>query len=301
MKSMAPDPERPSTAGAAPASFAELLALEELDDNLYRGRCHAGVPLRAFGGQVAAQALVAAGATVTAQRRVHSLHGYFIRPGRPDRHIIYQADRVRDGRSFSTRRVTAVQGGEAIFTLSASFQTPEGEPVHQRSLPLAPPPEELADDGRPTGEFINSRFQETLLPVLEIRPVPPEPADSASSQSSRFWVRVRGRLPDDPLGHACALTYISDVRLARTASATHRAAFGNLMIASLDHAVWFHREFRADDWLLVDLLSTTAGFGRGLAHGAFFTRDGLQVASVVQEILIRPEIDRTVDARTPRD
>ena len=284
---MADDPTSPV---ASPSSFAELLDLEELDDDLYRGYCHAGRPLRAFGGQVAAQALAAAGATVTPERRIHSLHGYFIRAGRPDRHIVYQVDRVRDGRSFTTRRVMAVQRGKAIFTLSASFQIPEGASVHQAAMPSVPPPDELGEASRVAGDAAVARFREMIAPILDIRVVPDEPIDAIPT--TRFWVRVRGRLPDTSLPHACALTYISDLRLARTASATHRAAFGDLMLASLDHAVWFHRDFRADDWLLADLRSPTAGFGRGLAHGGFFARDGRLVASVVQEIVARARVER---------
>lgn len=279
------DPPRETTS----SSFAELLDVEELDDNLYRGRCHAGRPLRAFGGQVAAQALVAAGATVSDDRPVHSLHGYFIRAGQPDRHIVYLVDRVRDGRSFTTRRVTAAQRGEAIFTLSASFQVREGESVHQATPPDVPVPEQIGDAGPHVPG--SSPLQARLRPVLDIRPIPVGPDDGAPT--ARFWVRVREQLPDDPLHHACALTYISDLRLARTASATHRTAFGELMVASLDHAVWFHREFRADDWLLVDLRSPTAGFGRGLAYGSFYAHDGGLVASVIQEIVVRARDDRS--------
>jgi acyl-CoA thioesterase-2 len=272
-----------SSDDAALTSFGALLDVDELDDNLYRGLCHAGAPLRAFGGQVAAQALVAAGATVSGERPVHSLHGYFIRPGRPDRHIVYQVDRVRDGRSFTTRRVTAVQRGQAIFTLSASFQVREGESVHQAAMPDVPPPDEIEETQLHAPG--TSPLQARIRPLLDARPVPVEPDDGVPA--TRFWVRVREHLPDDPLHHACALTYISDLRLARTASATHRAAFENVMVASLDHAVWFHRDFRADDWLLADLRSPTAGFGRGLAYGGVYTQGGQLVASVVQEIVVR--------------
>lgn len=270
-----------------PGSFADLLDVEELDDNLYRGHCHAATPLRAFGGQVAAQALIAAGVTLGTDRRVHSLHGYFIRPGQPDRPIFYQVDRVRDGRSFTTRRVTAIQRGEAIFTLSASFHAPEGESVHQAEMPTLPLPDELGGGGQPDSSVAGSRFRAAVESVLEIRPVPLEPADAPGYPVSRFWVRVRGRFPRDPLRHACALTYISDLRLTRTASAAHRTAFGDLMAASLDHAVWFHRDFRADEWLLFNQDSRTSGFGRGLAHGEFFTLDGRLVATVVQEVVVR--------------
>lgn len=268
--------------GARPEGpgFADLLTLERVEDDIFRGRCHEGTPLRAFGGQVAAQALVAAGSTVAEPRRVHSLHSYFLRGGSTEEPIVYLVDRTRDGRSFSTRRVSAVQHGEVIFTLSASFQGPEDGVEHQARMPVAPLPE-----GGPPEPPASPRTgrTSTLGLVLDIREVPHDgdPADQ------RLWVRTRDKLDDDPLRHVCALTYISDLRLASTVALPHREG-GPYALTSLDHALWFHRGFRADEWLLFAQHSPTASGARGLAMGSFFTEDGRQVATVVQEALIRP-------------
>jgi acyl-CoA thioesterase-2 len=257
--------------------FAELLELERIEDNLCRGWCHPGRPRQAFGGHVAAQALVAAGATVPAERGVHSLHGYFVRPGRTDRSIVYSVDRTRDGRSFTTRRVTALQDGEVIFTLSASFQRPEPSSEHQSAMPAAVPPDEATEI--PFGRWTSG------LAAVELRLVPDAPtAGSGRGPRQQMWVRAREPLGDNQLRNVCALTYTSDIRLAATAVSRQET----VRVTSLDHAVWVHRPFLMDEWLLFDMESPSRAFARGLVRGEFYTRGGALVASVVQEVLIRP-------------
>ncbi|MFC4602290.1 acyl-CoA thioesterase [Rhodococcus kronopolitis] len=273
---------------ASPA-FVDLLRLETADDDTYLGRCHAAAPMRAFGGQVAAQALIAAGRTVAADRVAHSLHGYFIRGGRADRPIEYRVDRTRDGGSFTTRRVSAEQDGETIFSLSVSFQRQEDGADDQPSMPEAPRPEGLtAAKHRWTNWFGSGPPVQTS--VLDLRfvddstvPLP----DLGHGPRQQFWVRVRDELPDDTLLHMGALTYISDINLARTASLDRGNGPMRRQIASLDHALWFHRPFRADRWLLFTQESPTASGGRGFARGQLYTEDGLLVASVAQEVLMR--------------
>ncbi|WP_280701546.1 acyl-CoA thioesterase II [Kitasatospora sp. GP82] len=282
-------------------SFAELLRIEELDKNLFRGCCHAGAPMRTFGGQVAAQALTAAGRTVSPDRLVHSLHSYFLRPGDPQRPIEYEVDRVRDGFSYATRRVTAVQHGEAIFTLSASFKRPEEAGTRQRTMPPVPGPEELPNpiplwaESDPEGYANGGGFR-----ALDMRFVPADspgmPPELPGVPQQFVWLRTGTSLPaDDPLLQVCALTYLSDLTLAPTAALhiqPHRMQRSGpplVMLASLDHAMWFHRPFRADDWLLFAQRSPSAADGRGLAIGEFYNRDGELVASAVQEALLREQ------------
>ncbi|MFB7666661.1 acyl-CoA thioesterase [Kitasatospora sp. NPDC056138] len=280
-------------------SFIELLRIEQLDKNLFRGSCHAGAPTRTFGGQVAAQALTAAGRTVDPARTVHSLHGYFLRPGDPQRPIEYEVDRARDGFSYATRRVTAVQRGEAIFTLSASFKLPEEAGTRQRTMPPVPGPEELPDPfplwaaKSPEDYARSSGFR-----ALDMRFVPADapgvPAELPGVPQQFVWLRAGTPLPaDDPLVQVCALTYLSDLTLASTAALhvqpprMQRSEPARIMLASLDHAMWFHRPFRADDWLLFAQRSPSASDGRGLTLGEFYNRDGELVASAVQEALVR--------------
>ncbi|HSA52208.1 MAG TPA: acyl-CoA thioesterase II [Yinghuangia sp.] len=273
-------------------SFVDLLSLDEIEQNIFRGTCHAGSPLRAFGGQVAAQALVAAGRTVTAERPVHSLHSYFLRPGRTTSPIIYLVDRVRDGRSFTTRRVTAVQHGETIFTLSASFKVPETTTEHQRAMPDVPRPEDLPDPfgGRRGKEREHYGASQTRL-VMDMRFVPQDrqPATHLTDgvPHQRVWMKAAEQLPDDPLLHVCAMAYMSDLTLAGTAAAPHVTDPQNLQMASLDHAMWFHRPFRADEWLLFAQASPTAQDARGFAIGEFYDHEGVLVAHAVQEAVIR--------------
>jgi acyl-CoA thioesterase-2 len=284
-------------------TFVDLLELEVIDRDIFRGSTHAGAPMRTFGGQVAAQALVAAGKTA-GDRAVHSLHSYFLRPGSPSAPIIYLVDRVRDGGSFTTRRVDAVQYGETIFTLSASFKRHEEGREHQRPSPIVRPPEESLDLYKAADEAGESRGSGMSRLVLELRGpdptsrfagsnVAPGPGDDAVGMLDadiprrRFWMRAADRLPDDPLLHVCALAYMSDLTLAGTATLLHDIPPNELMLASLDHAMWFHRPFRADQWLLFSVESPSSGDGRGLASGEFYTEDGRLVASVMQEALIR--------------
>ena len=247
-----------------------LLDLEPIEVNIFRGQSPDEQRQRVFGGQVAGQALVAAGRTVE-RGVVHSLHAYFLRPGDPTIPIIYEVDRIRDGRSFTTRRVVAVQHGRAIFNLSASFHVPEQGLDHQRPMPMGvPDPESL-----PPYEW--GRRQ------IDLRFVPPE----ARGGHQRVWMRADGPLPDDPLLHACVVAYASDMTLLDSATRPHGMSFDGGAMASLDHAMWFHRSFRADEWLLYDQHSPTAAEARGLATGTIFSQDGRLVVSVVQEGLMR--------------
>jgi acyl-CoA thioesterase-2 len=282
---------------AALDQLVDLLDLEPLEVNLYRGFSPNEERLRVFGGQVAAQALVAAGRTVAdghgAERPVHSLHAYFLRPGDPKIPIIYEVDRIRDGRSFTTRRVAAIQRGEAVFHLSASFHTPETGVSHQEPMPSVPDPETL-----PTWAEAMAPYAETLGGQLD-RPRPidvrhvGEPVRTTPSGTStrppthRMWLRANGRLPDDPLLHACLVAYASDMTLLDTIMLPHGLIWTEGSQASLDHAMWFHRPFRADEWLLYDQRSPTAAGALGLATGTLFSREGSLVVSVVQEGLLR--------------
>jgi acyl-CoA thioesterase II len=280
----------------------ELLDLEQIEVNIFRGRSPEERQQRVFGGQVAGQALVAAGRTVPDDRPVHSLHAYFIRPGDPSVPIVYTVDRVRDGRSFTTRRVVAVQHGKAIFTLSASFHREEPGAEHQSSMPAVPDPETL-----PT---FQERLEKLFGPMgvdffrrrpIELRHVSPLTWEAAKDPDlaraeSLVWLRVAGELPDDPLLHVCLMTYASDLTLLDTVLLRHGLAWGDKRTigASLDHAMWFHRPFRADRWLLYAQDSPNARGARGLARGQVFTQEGELVVSVVQEGLIRV-------SDTPRD
>ncbi|WP_371478284.1 acyl-CoA thioesterase [Kitasatospora sp. NBC_00315] len=283
--------------GTAP--FADLLRIEELDKNLFRGWCHAGAPMRAFGGQVAAQALTAAGRTIGPERTVHSLHSYFLRPGDPTQPITYEVDRVREGLTYATRRVTAVQRDEAIFTLSASFKIPEEAESRQRTMPPVPGPEGLPDPFRARAQADPEAYAATAgFRTLDLRFIPADapgiPAETPGVPQQFVWLRAGTPLPqDDQLLQVCALTYLSDLTLASTATLHlqlplfQRTEPPAVIIASLDHAMWFHRPFRADEWLLFAQRSPSASDGRGLAHGEFYNREGLLVASAVQEALIR--------------
>ena len=266
-------------------SLIDLLDLEQIEVNIFRGRSPSDWRQRVFGGQVAGQALVAAGRTVPPDRPVHSLHAYFIRPGDPSTPIVYTVDRVRDGRSFTTRRVSAIQHGKTIFTLSASFHHPEPGIQHTVGMPPVPPPDtiaQLADDGVLAGNSIDLRF------------VGPSRVDSggqriADTEHNLVWLRANGELPDDPLLHVCLMTYASDLTLLDSVLRRHGLTWtdGQTTGASLDHAMWFHRPFRADRWLLYDQESPTAAGARGLAWGHVFTDEGELVVSVVQEGLVR--------------
>lgn len=273
-----------------------LLDLEQIEVNIFRGRSPESRQQRVFGGQVAGQALVAAGRTVPLSRPVHSLHAYFIRPGDPSVPIVYQVDRLRDGRSFTTRRVTAVQHGEAIFTLSASFQVVEQGPRHQTAMPDAPAPETLPQMRERMTPLFGERFATEFAGSrpFDLRHATPLTWEAAKDPAlrtaeSKVWLRTEGDLPDDPLLHVCLMTYASDMTLLDTVLLNHGLAWGDqrTMGASLDHAMWFHRPFRADEWLLYAQEAPVAEGARGLARGQVFTKDGDLVVSVIQEGLIR--------------
>ncbi len=280
---------------AAVDALLEVLDLEEIDTNLYRGRSPEVGPQRVFGGQVAGQALVAAGRTVDPERRVHSLHGYFVRPGDSNHPIVYTVENVRDGRSFSVRRTVAVQHGKPIFFLSASFHRTEQGLDHAAESPGDVPPPEAV----PTMADRLARYPERLGIWSQIpRPIDVrylgEPGwvrsgDRPRQARQRVWMRFDGKLPDDPLIHACALAYASDLTLLDAVLSVHGEVWGpgGFVGASLDHALWFHREFRADEWFLYDCSSPSASGGRGLASGRLFDAAGGHIASVVQEGLLR--------------
>src|SRR3954454_13094833 len=277
-------------------ALGELLDLEPIEVNIFRGRSPADASSqRVFGGQVAGQALVAAGRTVPPDRPVHSLHAYFLRPGDPSIPIVYEVDRMRDGRSFTTRRVVAIQHGKPIFNLSASFQLEQPGVEHQVDMPTdVPSPESLptfAERFAPYQHELGAWY--TRPRPVDMRYVgdPPRAAIDKGPQepSSKVWIRADGDLPHDPLLHVCVATYASDMMLLDSVLLPHGLAWqaGNLTGASLDHAMWFHRPFRADDWLLYDQWSPSASGSRGLAAGRMWRRDGSLAVSVVQEGLIR--------------
>ncbi len=272
-----------------------LLDLERIEVDIFRGRSPKVSLQRVFGGQVAGQALVAAGRTVPADRPVHSLHAYFLRPGDPAIPIVYQVDRIRDGRSFTTRRVVAIQHGLAIFNLAASFQRGESGLDHQGRMPAVPDPASLptlAERYAPVADKLGAFA--TLPRPIDLRYVddPPwlrQPDGPDGDGSNRVWLRTDGALPDDPLVHVCALTYASDITLLESVLVPHGMSFGldRLQAASLDHAMWFHRPFRADEWLLYESQSPSTSGARGLATGRIWAADGRYVVTVVQEGLVR--------------
>ncbi|MGO4706630.1 acyl-CoA thioesterase II [Microvirga sp. 2MCAF38] len=279
----------------AVAELLDTLDLEQLERNLFRGRSPQVGWQRVFGGQVIGQALVAACRTVE-DRNPHSLHGYFMLPGDPKVPIIYEVDRIRDGRSFTTRRVVAIQHGQAIFSMSASFQVEEEGFSHQMPMPDVPMPEDL-----PSEEEIKADVM-PLMPEpmrtyyqrerpIEMRPVEIGRYTSNDPMAPKFhvWIRATGKLPDDLAIHQSVLAYASDMTLLDTSLVPHgRTVFDpTIQAASLDHALWFHRPFRADDWLLYAQDTPNASSARGFSRGLIFKRDGTLVASVAQEGLIR--------------
>jgi len=272
-----------------------ILDIERLEENLFRGLSPQVGWQRVFGGQVIGQALVAANRTVNG-RLAHSLHAYFLRAGDPSVPIIYNVDRIRDGGSFTTRRVVAVQHGQAIFSMAASFHKEETGLEHQIKMPEVPPPESLPSEAELKACLIDrvppqvKAYWERERP-LEIRPVDLSryltPGNHDPSQ--QVWIRATGELPNDQSLHQCVLAYASDFTLLDTALIAHgRFVFDpKLMLASLDHALWFHRKLRADEWLLYAQDSPISGGGRAFCRGMLFTRDGKLVASTAQEGLLR--------------
>ena len=273
--------------------LVSLLDLEAIEVNLFRGVSPDENRQRVFGGQVAGQALVAATRTVQADRRVHSLHAYFLRPGDPTVPILYEVDRIRDGRSFTPRRVVAIQHGKAIFNLQASFHVAEHGPDYQVPMPLdVPAPESLADFKTRMAPYKERMGEWYDRPrPIDLRHVGSDPFSRKGrpADGQQVWLRADGTLPDDPTLHACIVTYASDMTLLDTTVLPFGMSWETpgMQMASLDHAMWFHRPFRADDWLLYDQRPLSTGGARGLAGGNIFTADGALAISVVQEGLVR--------------
>jgi acyl-CoA thioesterase-2 len=282
--------------GAQLADLLRLLELERLEVNIFRGESRDIGRPQVFGGQVLGQGLRAAYGTVPVERVAHSLHAYFLRRGDASAPIVYFVDRSRDGHSFSSRRVTAIQHGEQIFTLSASFQEPQPGVEHQLTMPSVPPPESLAEATPPPKDVIEKlpyklqNFFERMRP-FEFRPV--QPMDLLHSKpvpaQQQLWMRTMDPVPDDDALHRSLLAYVSDYNLLNTATLPHALSLvrGNVMLASIDHAMWFHHPVRVDDWLLYSIESPSASGARGFARGSIFNRAGKLLASTAQEGLMR--------------
>lgn len=271
----------------------ELLDLEPIEVNIFRGSNTDEDRQRVFGGQVAGQALVAAGRTVD-RGRVHSLHSYFLRPGDPTAPILYEVDRIRDGRSFLTRRVVAIQHGRAIFNMQCSFHVDEEGIEHQFPMPSVPEPESLQtveERLEPYRDQMEGWFFDRPRPIDQrfIGDLPWLRSAAPKDPCQQLWLRADGELPDDPLVHAAVMAYASDMTLYDSILQPHQIRWQDqqFMGASLDHCIWFHRPFRADDWLLFDQDSPNAFGARGMARGLLFNRGGELVASFVQEGLVR--------------
>lgn len=281
-----PDSRRPV------AELIDLLDVEEIDRDLYRGKRKKGGVGRIFGGQVIAQALMSAIRSIEDDKVVHSLHAYFMRPGDEELPIIFRVERDFDGGSFSNRRVIAIQKGQPILNFAASFQRPEEGFAHSTMMPDVPPPEEL-----PSVQQLFKTSGNAFLPnvpaflqrvsYIDMRPAQPLPLVGRTAGS--YWFRTAGPVEAGQPMHRAILAYISDMMLLGASLAPHagRSDRANLQVASLDHALWFHQDVRVDDWLLYTTESPWAGQGRGYCRGAFFTREGILVASTTQEGLIR--------------
>ncbi|MFF9339612.1 MULTISPECIES: acyl-CoA thioesterase [unclassified Streptomyces] len=285
-------PEAPS----ALDGLLDLLDLERIEQDIFRGQSRSAIVPRVFGGQVAAQALVAAGRTVPADRLAHSLHAYFLVAGDPGAPIVYEVDRIRDGRSFTTRRVVAVQHGRPIFHLSASFQAYEEGLDHQAEMPAAPDPESLPAPAEMLPRHLPREIADRLVEAraaVDLRYADTPPWGSVGEPReprSQVWFRTNGKLADDPLLHVVLATYVSDMTLLDSVLLAHGRggwAVGDVVGASLDHAMWFHRPFRADEWLLYDQESPSSSGGRGLGQARIWTRDGRLAISVIQEGVVR--------------
>jgi acyl-CoA thioesterase II len=277
------------------ADLLHLLELERIEENIFRGESRDIGSPQVFGGQVLGQALTAANYTVDG-RTAHSLHAYFLRRGDVTAPIVYDVDRARDGRTFSNRRVVAIQHGRPIFNMTASFQAAESGLEHQIPMPDVPGPDGLADQHEISARAVEQMPTKLRRYLTQERPFlfrPVEPIDLLSPQKTEprrhVWLKTVDHVGDDPKLHRNLLAYVSDYQLLATAMLPHGVRFehGNVQMASLDHALWFHRPFRVDDWLLYALDSPIATGARGLARGHFFTRDGRLVASTAQEGLIR--------------
>lgn len=285
----------PRTGAERAAELLRILALEPIEQNLFRGRNETRDYHRLFGGQVLSQALSAAYATAEGGT-VHSLHGYFLRAGSHRLPVLYEVDRIRDGRSFATRRVVGIQSGQAIFSMSVSLHKQEVGFDHALPMPNVPPPEAVEDD-----EVIAARLPPDtpgLSPMARVqRPfymrsvfAADAPDFAADRRFNPVWIKFRDAVPDDVALHHCLLAYASDMGLVSTGTLPHQSSIDRraLQMASLDHGLWIHRPLKVDDWLLFHKHTTTAGGARALSHGEFFSRDGLLVASVTQEGLLRP-------------
>lgn len=276
--------------------LVELLSLERLEDNLFRGQSRDIGTKYVFGGQVLGQALAAAQMTLSSPRGAHSLHAYFLRAGNIDAPIVYQLDRTRDGGSFSVRRVTAIQHGQVIFFMAASFQEEEGGAEHQLPMPTVPPPEDI-EPAAAVPEKVLAKLPTKVQRWLsrtgpfEFRHVYPRDELNPPKRPphQQVWFKLCDRVPDDPRLHQALLAYASDFQLLGTATFPHGISYyqPNVQMASLDHALWFHRPFRVDDWLLYSIDSPSAQASRGLARGQIYDRQGRLVASSAQEGLIR--------------
>jgi len=277
--------------------LVEQLALERIELDLFRGQSKDPGWGVVFGGQVLGQALSAAVQTVPADRPVHSMHAYFLRPGDVTKPIVYSVDRIRDGKSFTTRRVVAVQSGEAIFTMAASFQVSEVGLTHQDAMPEVPPPESVPTEREQAERSAHILPAHLLERLRQDRPFELRwivPADDMFSSEPRppdrmLWMRATGELPADPALHAYLLAYASDLAFVTTALQPHGVTWRTrgLQVASLDHAMWFHEPFRADEWMLYVMHSPRTSGARGLVHGSVFSHDGRLVASTTQEGLMR--------------
>jgi acyl-CoA thioesterase II len=285
----------PGRGQASVDALVRLLDLRQIDEGRYEGESPPVGPQRIFGGQVAGQALVAAGRSVDPSRQVHSLHAYFVRAGDPTVPVLYEVENIRDGRSFSVRRCVAYQREKAIFTMSASFQRQEAGLDHQAPAPVGVPgPDEVPTMAERLAEYPEriQRWQLTPRPI-DVRYVTEPgwvaPGNRIADVNHRVWMRIDGKLPDDPLLHACALTFASDLTLLDAVLGVHGEVWGpgGMVGASLDHAMWFHRPFRADEWFLYDCWSPSASGARGLAAGRMFTEDGRNIATAMQEGLLR--------------
>ena len=272
----------------------DLLDLEKIEENLFRGQNHQTEHV--FGGQVLAQALISSHRTVNPDHYLHSLHSYFLRPGDWKTPILYEVDRIREGKSFTTRRVSAIQKGKTIFTLSCSWQKEEPGLDHEQPMPDVPPPESLRGDleayqsfyqKHPEVKRFSFRFEAIESKAVE-KILMHEQSEHAPVKHT--WLRTREALPNDPSTHLAMLAYMSDLDFMSTTMLPHRskAGWGNIMGTSLDHSIWFHRPFRADEWLLFAKHSPNAHGARGFVRGQFFRRDGTLVATASQECLIRP-------------
>ncbi|OBI72826.1 acyl-CoA thioesterase II [Mycobacterium sp. E740] len=271
-------------------AIEKILDLEQLEVNIYRGSVfspESGYLQRTFGGHVAGQSLVSAVRTVDPQFEVHSLHGYFLRPGDAKAPTVYIVERLRDGGSFVTRRVNAIQHGETIFSMSASFQTDQSGIEHQDAMPQVAPPDDIPHFESVSKVFDDASFRQ--FDEWDVRIVPRDVLKKLPGKASQqqVWFRHRDPLPDDPVLHICALAYMSDLTLLGSAQVNYPRERKHLQVASLDHAMWFMRQFRADEWLLYDQSSPSASGGRSLCQGKIFNQDGEMVAAVMQEGLTR--------------